>query len=179
MNRTNFATCILLVVLNVAAVFAQPAALTIVSPDFEDGGNIPARFTCDGEDVNPTLIVNGIPEGTRTLALIVEDPDAPLTTYTQWLVWNILPSETIPENTVPGVQGTNTVGKSPYRGPCPVADMQRYTFRVYALNKFLTIDAGARRHHVEKAMEGNILATGELGGAYSRSLVISKQKRRR
>lgn len=155
---------------------SQPPTLTIVSPDFADGGEIPPKFTCDGEDINPTIIVNGIPEGTRSLTLVVEDPDAPLTTYTQWLVWNIPPAETIPENTVPGIQGLNTVGKNPYRGPCPVSDSQRYSFKVYALGKILQLDKDAKRHQVEKAMEGHILAEGELVGRYSRSLVIGKQK---
>ena len=156
----------------------QPPELIIVSPDFPSGGLIPVRFTCDGEDINPTLIVSGIPEGTRSLTLVVEDPDAPLTTYTQWLVWNIPPTETIAENTIPGVQGINTVGKNPYRGPCPVADSQRYAFKVYALSKLLQLEEDAKRQDVEKAMEGYILAKGELIGEYSRTLVVGKQKRR-
>jgi Raf kinase inhibitor-like YbhB/YbcL family protein len=159
-------------------VLWQPPTLVIVSPDFPHDGNIPVRFTCDGEDINPTLIINGIPEGTRSLTLIVEDPDAPLTTYTQWLVWNIMPVETIPENTVPGIEGTNTVGKNLYRGPCPVSDSQRYSFKVYALSKFLQLDSDAKRYDVEKAMDGLVLAEGELIGHYSRSLAIGKQDRR-
>lgn len=156
----------------------QPPALIVVSPDFPHEGDIPARFTCDGEDINPTLIINGIPEGTKSLTLVVEDPDAPLTTYTQWLVWNIPPAETLPENTVPGVQGINTLGKNPYRGPCPVSESQRYSFKVYALSTMLKLEPDAKRHNVEKAMEGHILAEGELLGRYSRSLVIGKQKRK-
>ena len=157
----------------------QPAQLNVISPDFPNEGNIPSKFTCDGEDINPTLIVNGIPEGTKSLTLVVEDPDAPLTTFTQWLVWNIPPTETIPENSIPGIQGVNTVGKNPYRGPCPVSvsGAQRYTFKVYALNKKLNLKAEASRNEVEKAMEGHILAMGELLGEYNRSLATGEKKK--
>lgn len=156
----------------------QPAPLNIISPDFPNGGAIPAKFTCDGEDVNPTLIVNGIPEGTKSLALVVEDPDAPLTTYTQWLVWNIPPTETIAENSIPGIQGINTVGKNPYRGPCPVAGSQRYSFKVYALKRILTLQPEADRSELEKAMQGHILATGELLGEYDRTVAVGKKKKK-
>ncbi|MEX2231852.1 MAG: YbhB/YbcL family Raf kinase inhibitor-like protein [Cyclobacteriaceae bacterium] len=152
--------------------------MNIISPDFPNGGAIPAKFTCDGEDVNPTLIVNGIPEGTKSLALVVEDPDAPLTTYTQWLVWNIPPTETIAENSIPGIQGINTVGKNPYRGPCPVAGSQRYSFKVYALKRILTLQPEADRSELEKAMQGHILATGELLGEYDRTVAVGKKKKK-
>ncbi len=152
----------------------QPAPLTIISPDFPNEGNIPARFTCDGEDINPTIIINGIPEGTKSLALIVEDPDAPLTTFTQWVVWNIKPTDTILENTVPGMEGINTVGKNPYRGPCPPAGSQRYAFKVYALNTLLNLKSNAKRSHVDEAMKGHILASGQLIGEYNRSIAITK-----
>lgn len=157
----------------------QPAPLIIVSPDFPNEGAIPAKFTCDGEDVNPTLIINGIPEGTKSMALVVEDPDAPLTTFTQWLVWNIPPTETIAENSIPGIQGVNTIGKNPYRGPCPVAaGAQRYSFKIYALNRILTLQPEANRSEFEKAMEGHVLATGELLGEYNRTVAIGKKKKK-
>lgn len=148
----------------------QPAPLTVVSPDFDDGGYIPSRFTCDGDDVNPTLLINGIPQGTKSLVLIVEDPDATITTFTQWLVWNIPPEGKIGENTVPGVQGMNTVGKNPYRGPCPVAGSQRYVFRVLAIDRLLNLDVGAKRSDVDKAVGGHVLAAGELFGEYNRTI---------
>jgi Raf kinase inhibitor-like YbhB/YbcL family protein len=159
-------------------LFLQPAPLTIVSPDFANEGRIPVKFTCDGEDVNPTLIVNGAPEGTRSLALIVEDPDAALTTFTQWIVWNIPPTETIGENTVPGTQGMNTLGKNPYRGPCPVTGTQRYVFRVYALDRMLNLKSNAGRSALEEAMEGHVLATGELVGEYDRAVVADQKKKK-
>ncbi|HTF27316.1 MAG TPA: YbhB/YbcL family Raf kinase inhibitor-like protein [Flavitalea sp.] len=160
------------------ALLLQPAPLTIISPDFENEGSIPSRFTCDGEDINTTIIVNGMPEGTKSLALIVEDPDAPLTTFTQWLVWNIPPGERIPENSIPGIQGINTVGKNPYRGPCPVAGAQRYSFKVYALNTILKLEQDADRSEVEKAMEGHILAMGELLGEYNRSVAVGEKNKK-
>ena len=157
----------------------QPAPLIIISPDFPNEGPIPAKFTCDGEDVNPTLIINGIPEGTKSLALVVEDPDASLTTFTQWLVWNIPPTETIVENSIPGVQGVNTVGKNPYRGPCPTAaGAQRYSFKVYAIDRILTLKPEANRSEFDKAMEGHVLATGELLGEYNRTVAIGKKKKK-
>ncbi len=146
----------------------QSAPLVVVSPDFEDGGYIPSRYTCDGDDVNPTLIINGIPEETRSMVLIVEDPDATITTFTQWLVWNIPPQDTIRENTIPGVQGMNTVGKNPYRGPCPVAGAQRYAFKFFAIDRLLNLEVNAKRNDVEKAMAGHILASGQLVGEYNR-----------
>lgn len=152
------------------ALVAQPAPLTVISPDFSEGGFIPSRFTCDGEDVNPTLIIHGIPEGTRSLVLVVEDPDAALTTFTQWLVWNIPPTDRIVENTIPGIEGINTVGKNPYRGPCPVAGSQRYAFKVFALDRVLTLEANAKRYVVEQQMEGHILAAGQLSGEYNRTV---------
>lgn len=155
----------------------QAAPLTIISPDFPNDGNIPVRFTCDGEDINPTIIINGIPEGTKSLTLIVEDPDAPLTTFTQWIVWNIKPTDTILENTVPGLEGINTVGKNPYRGPCPAAGSQRYAFKVYALNTMLSLKPDAKRIHVEEAMKGHILAFGQLIGEYNRSIAITEKGR--
>jgi Raf kinase inhibitor-like YbhB/YbcL family protein len=151
--------------------------LTIISPDFPNEGPIPTKFTCDGEDVNPTLIVSGMPAGTKSLALIVEDPDASLTTFTQWLVWNIPPTETIIENSIPGTQGVNTVGKNPYRGPCPVAGEQRYAFKVYALDRLLSLKSNADRSQVEKAMEGHILASGQLIGQYDRAIAADKKKK--
>lgn len=153
----------------------QAAPLTVISPDFPNEGNIPPRFTCDGEDINPTIIINGIPEGTKSLVLIGEDPDAPLTTFTQWIIWNIKPTDTILENTVPGNVGINTVGKTHYRGPCATAGTQRYVFKVYALDSMLKLKADAKRSKVDEAMEGHILAFGQLMGIYNRAIVISEK----
>lgn len=156
-----------------SSLFFQQTPLTIISPDFENEGRIPSRFTCDGERINPTLIINGIPEGTISLALIAENVDALEKTITQWVVWNIKPTEAIFENTIPGVQGVNSTGKTGYLPPCPQEVSQRYVFKIYALNTTLTLRAKANRKQLEAAMQGHILITGNLVGEYNRSVVAT------
>jgi len=142
--------------------------LVVKSPAFENNGFIPSKYTCDGEDVNPPLRIEGIPEGTKTLALIVDDPDAPMGTWDHWIVWNIPPVEEIKEDSVPGVEGLNDFNKHSYGGPCPPSGTHRYFFKVYALDTELDLSPNARKEDLEKAMEGHILAKGELVGLYSR-----------
>jgi Raf kinase inhibitor-like YbhB/YbcL family protein len=143
--------------------------LSVMSPTFENNQLIPAKYTCDGDDVNPPLAIEGIPEGTKTLALIVDDPDAPMGTWDHWIVWNI-PATTskIAENTVPGTEGLNDFRKRSYGGPCPPSGTHRYFFKVYALDVKLDLSQTARKRDVEKAMQGHVLAEGELVGLYRR-----------
>ncbi len=143
--------------------------LTIKSPVFESNKLIPFKYTCDGEDVNPPLIIEGIPEGTKSLVLIVDDPDAPMGTWDHWVVWNIPPTDKIEESTVPGVEGINDFRKHSYGGPCPPSGTHRYFFKVYALNTKLTLNPNSRKKDVEKAMKDHVLAKGELVGLYRRS----------
>lgn len=142
--------------------------LTVSSPAFEHLGFIPARYTCDGANVNPPLDINHIPDGAQSLALIVDDPDAPAGTWDHWIVWNIDPEPLIAENTVPGIEGTNDFGRRHYGGPCPPSGTHRYFFNVYALDNRLELPAGAGRSEVEHAMAGHVLAKGELVGRYRR-----------
>jgi Raf kinase inhibitor-like YbhB/YbcL family protein len=142
--------------------------LSITSPAFENNGFIPMRYTCDGEDVNPPLKISGIPGGTQSLVLIVDDPDAPMGTWDHWVVWNIKPSEKIEENSVPGTEGLNSFNKHSYGGPCPPSGMHRYYFKVYALDTKLNLNPNSRKKDVEKAMEGHVLAKGEIIGRYRR-----------
>jgi Raf kinase inhibitor-like YbhB/YbcL family protein len=143
--------------------------LKIKSSAFEHNGSIPRKYTCDGEDVNPPLTIEDIPEGTHSLALIMDDPDAPMGTWDHWVVWNIPPSsKEIRENSVPGVEGMNDFRKHSYGGPCPPGGTHRYFFKVYALNTTLNIGANSRKKDLEKAMQDHILAKGELIGRYSR-----------
>jgi Raf kinase inhibitor-like YbhB/YbcL family protein len=144
--------------------------LTVSSPAFESNQLIPAKYTCDGNDVNPPLTIEGIPEGTKTLALIVDDPDAPMGTWDHWIVWNI-PAATskIEENAVPGTEGMNDFRRRPYGGPCPPSGTHRYFFKVYALDVKLDLSPTSRKRDVEKAMQGHVLAKGELVGLYRRS----------
>jgi Raf kinase inhibitor-like YbhB/YbcL family protein len=144
--------------------------LSVKSLAFENNQLIPAKYTCDGNDVNPPLTIEGIPEGTKTLALIVDDPDAPMGTWDHWIVWNI-PATTskIEENAVPGTEGMNDFRRRAYGGPCPPSGTHRYFFKVYALDAKLDLSPTSRKRDVEKAMQGHVLAKGELVGLYRRS----------
>jgi len=145
--------------------------LQITSPVIPPDGMIPSKYTCDGADVSPPLSMIDIPEKTRSLALIVDDPDAPAGTWVHWVVWNILPgTKEIPENSVPqgAIQGTNDFGKQRYGGPCPPSGIHRYYFKLYALDASLALKPGATKGQVEEAMKGHVLAHAELVGLYRR-----------
>jgi Raf kinase inhibitor-like YbhB/YbcL family protein len=143
--------------------------LTVSSPAFENNNLIPSKYTCDGDNVNPPLIIEGIPEKTKSLVLIVDDPDAPMGTWDHWVVWNISPTNKIEENTVPGTEGINDSRKHSYGGPCPPSGTHRYFFKIYALDTKLDLNSNSRKKDVEKAMQSHILAKGELVGLYHRS----------
>ncbi len=143
--------------------------LFVTSPAFENNQFIPAKYTCDGNNVNPPLTIEGIPEGTKTLALIVDDPDAPMGTWDHWVVWNIPPTSKIEEDTVPGTEGMNDFRRRSYGGPCPPSGTHRYFFKVYALDVKLDLSPASRKSDLEKAMQGHILAEGTLIGLYRRS----------
>jgi len=142
--------------------------LTITSPAFESNKPIPSKYTCDGDDVNPPLNIKEIPEETKSLVLIVDDPDAPMGTWDHWIVWNIPPTNKIEENSVPGTEGINDFRKHSYGGPCPPSGTHRYFFKIYALDTKLDLDPNSRKKDAEKAMKDHILAKGELVGLYSR-----------
>jgi Raf kinase inhibitor-like YbhB/YbcL family protein len=145
--------------------------LIVESPEFSQNGHIPLQYTCDGENINPPIEITNIPEDTKSLALIMEDPDAPSGTYTHWLLWNVQPNEKITQRTSIGVSGINSFGKTGYGGPCPPSGTHRYYFKVFALDKPLTIVAGEDKNSLLEAMEGHVLATGELVGRYSHKKV--------
>ena len=142
--------------------------MKLESLEFENNEFIPEKFSCDGEDINPGLIIEDIPEGTKRLALIVDDPDAPMGTWVHWVVFNIHVTDVIEENTVPGTQGTNDFRKLEYGGPCPPSGTHRYFFKLYAIDEKLHIEEGCKKKELEEAMEGHILATAELIGLYQR-----------
>ena len=145
------------------------AKLIVKSPAFENNQLIPVKYTCDGQDVNPPLMIEGVPPETKTLALIVDDPDAPRGTFDHWVVWNIPPSGKIEEHSIPGTEGLNSAGQRGYMGPCPPSGTHRYFFKVYALDAKLNLKSEARKKDLEKAMESHVLAKGELIGLYRRS----------
>jgi len=135
---------------------------------FKNNGFIPQKYTCDGNDVNPPLNIEGVPKETQSLALIVDDPDAPMGTWDHWVVWNIPPAEKIMENSVPGTEGLNDFRRRSYGGPCPPSGTHRYFFKVYALDTRLDLSPSSRKKDVERAMKGHVIAEGELVGLYRR-----------
>jgi Raf kinase inhibitor-like YbhB/YbcL family protein len=142
--------------------------LEVRSVAFSNGGHIPPKYTCEGENVNPPLEISGIPGKAKSLALLVEDPDAPSGLFEHWLVWNIPPNEAISEDTLPGISGKNSFGNTGYGGPCPPSGSHRYFFKVYALDSDLEIPAGSDKQTLQKAMKDHILASGELMGHYQK-----------
>ena len=143
--------------------------ITLTSPDFEHNHNIPARFTCQGEDVSPNLYISDTPVEAKSLVLIVDDPDASNGNWDHWVVFNIDPNtRVIPENSIPGVEGSNDFGRLDWGGPCPPRGQHRYFFKLYALNKILSLPQGARKDVVLKAMEGYVLQKTELFGLFKK-----------
>lgn len=145
--------------------------MKIQSSAFGQGQPIPPKYTCEGTNVNPPLSISGVPAGTASLALVIEDPDAPGKTFYHWLVWNMpADTDTINEGSVPlgAVQGRNSAGNPEYTGPCPPSGRHRYIFRLYALDDMLDLDAGAAYEDLQKAMEGHVLAETELIGTYKK-----------
>lgn len=143
--------------------------LAVTSTAFSNGSVIPSRYTCEGEDINPPIEISEIPEDVKSLALIVDDPDAPGGTWLHWLVWNIPVIRHVKEDHAPGTQGLNDFGRTRYGGPCPPSGTHRYFFRVYGLDEPLNLKPGATRHELEQIMGNHVLAYGELIGLYKRS----------
>jgi hypothetical protein len=146
-------------------------ALKITSPVFQNSGAIPSKYTCDGSDINPSLVIVDCPPGAKSLALICDDPDAPIGIWVHWVLWNIPPSvKEIKENTVPqgAIEGMNDFRKHSYGGPCPPSGTHRYFFKAYALDTMLSISPNSTKADLETAMKGHILAQGQLIGLYKR-----------
>jgi hypothetical protein len=150
--------------------------MKLESSAFEADSFIPSKYTCDGANISPPLSWDAPPAETESLALIVDDPDAPVGIFVHWVVYD-LPPETlhIPENIAPqatllkgGSHGKNDFGNLGYGGPCPPNGTHRYFFRLYALDRTLSLQSGATKAQVEAAMNGHILAAAELVGRYTR-----------
>ena len=144
--------------------------LIVTSSAFQSNQRIPVKYTGEGEDINPPLSIDGIPKGTKSLALIMDDPDAPSGTFDHWVVWNIPPSQNkIDENTVPGIQGLNSGQQPGYTGPYPPRGKpHRYVFQIYALDLELKLAPNSTKKDLKKAIDGHILAEGKLIGLFSR-----------
>jgi Raf kinase inhibitor-like YbhB/YbcL family protein len=151
-------------------------AIKVVSSAFQEGGMIPADYTCDGKDISPPLSWSGVPEQAVTMALICDDPDAPLGTWVHWVLYNLpasvreLPAGVPPDERLANgaLQGRNDFRRLGYGGPCPPGGTHRYYFKLYALDKALDLKPGATKKELLKAMEGHVLAEGQLMGRYKR-----------
>ena len=151
-------------------------AVTISSTAFSNGSLIPSQYTCDGANISPPLQWSGLPPGTKALALIVDDPDAPAKTWVHWVVYDLpgsrseLPENVRPQEKLPdgGKQGTNDFKKIGYGGPCPPSGTHRYFFKLYALDTETSLNPGATKDELLKAIEGHVVAQGELVGKYKR-----------
>lgn len=144
------------------------SGMKLTSPAFENNKSIPKKYTCEGEDVNPPLEIEEMSSGAKSLALIVDDPDAPMGTWVHWVVYDIPTVSRIDEDSVPGTQGYNDFRKTDYGGPCPPSGTHRYFFKLYALDAKLALKEGVRKEELEKAMEGHVLGKAELVGLYKK-----------
>ncbi len=174
--RVKFASLGLLAVFLFSAVFCCAWAagekgggnMKVTSPAFADKGNLPKKYTVDGKGVNPPLTIENIPDGTQSLALIFDDPDAPSGIFTHWVVYDIPVTANIEEDSVPGKQGLTTARGLDYISPAPPSGTHRYIFKIFALDKKLNLPEGASRQMVEKAMEGHIIDKAEITSLYKR-----------
>ena len=147
------------------------ADFTLTSTAFEHEGEIPQRHTCDGEDLSPPLTWTDPPDGAESLALVMDDPDAPSGLFVHWLVWGLDPQAgTLPENANGLLEGTNGFGTVGYGGPCPPpGGPHRYFFRLHALKQALDLEPGATREELDKEIDRHELAVAHLMGTYARA----------
>lgn len=151
-------------------IMPERADMKLTSPAFANNGAIPPEFTCDGSGSSPPLIISEVPPNAKSLALIMDDPDAPAGTWDHWIVFNI-PSSTnkIAKGAEPeGIGGRNSWGRAGYGGPCPPSGTHRYFFKLYALDTELSLPEGATKSSLERAMGGHVISKTELIGTYKR-----------
>jgi len=165
------------VILSLSACAATPEGghvmngISLTSPAYQDGAMIPVEFTADGKDIHPPYRISALPDGTRSLALIMDDPDAPMGTWVHWVVWNLpaeegeLPAGQLPDG---AVEGTNSWGRPGYGGPSPPSGTHRYFLRLFALDCRLDLPSSTDAEGLRRAIEGHVLATARLMGRYSR-----------
>jgi Raf kinase inhibitor-like YbhB/YbcL family protein len=168
--------CFIIIILTLPYATARGGTMKLISSAFEEGGLIPEKYTCDGTDMSPPLKWDSLPEGTKSLALICDDPDAPMGTWVHWVYYDIPVSTTgVPENVasderpqIGGIQGTNDFRRIGYGGPCPPSGTHRYYFKLYALDTLLNLLPGATKKQLVKAMENHIVGQVQLMGKYRR-----------
>lgn len=143
--------------------------MKLTSQAFENNQPIPKKYTCQGADISPGLAISELPANTKSLCLIMDDPDAPHGTFDHCVIWNIAPTNKIEEGKIVGVEGTNGFGTKGYRGPCPPpGSIHHYHFKLYALDNELNLAEGSSKNQVVKAMQGHILGQAELIGTFHR-----------
>lgn len=151
--------------------------IVIESASFQESSAIPAKYTCDDQDISPPLKWSGVPKNTKSLAMISDDPDAPMGDWVHWVIYNLPPTLTeLPEG-IPateklptgGLQGRTDFGRIGYGGPCPPSGTHRYFFKIYALDTELSLASGKTKRELLQAMEGHVLAMGQLMGKYQRT----------
>jgi Raf kinase inhibitor-like YbhB/YbcL family protein len=142
----------------------------ISSPAFENNGMIPSEYTCDGSDISPPLVLSEVPREAKSLAIIMDDPDAPMGTFTHWVVWNISSQKIqfAKGEKISFPQGKTSFGSKSYGGPCPPSGTHRYFFKLYALDLVLNLKEGSSKGDLVKTMSGHVLAESSLIGKYSR-----------
>ena len=143
--------------------------LKISSTAFQNGEMIPSKYTCDGINISPPLEIENIPKEAKCLAIIVDDPDAPIAVWVHWIVWNIPVTHHMKENKVHGEEGLNDFQNHCYMGPCPPSGTHRYFFKIYALDTLLSLPSNTRKRELEKAISEHIIGFGELVGLYKRN----------
>lgn len=170
MKKNTFFVLSIIILLSVSLVLAQEGAgiMKLSSPVFNNKGFIPAKFSCLGGDINPALIIESIPAKAKSLALIVDDPDAPVGTWVHWVVFNIPIVSGIEENSIPGQQAMNSFGREDYGGPCPPSGTHRYFFKIYALDTAFEPAQIKDKASLEEAMESHILDSAELIGLFKK-----------
>jgi hypothetical protein len=162
---------------SIVEIPSSEAGFSLISPDFANGEPIPARYTCDGENIPPTLSWSDPPPGTKSLALIVDDPDAPVGTWTHWIVYNIPPDvRTMDQSFTPGIQindvkilfGKNSWGKQAYGGPCPPSGTHRYVFQLFPLDILLGPKDRMTKNDLSAQMQNHILGFVQIMGTYTK-----------
>jgi Raf kinase inhibitor-like YbhB/YbcL family protein len=158
------------------SIMAQGGNMELKSSAFQEGKSIPSLYTCDGKDISPPLSCSGAPAGTKSFALIADDPDAPRGTWVHWVLWNLPVAATELKEGIPvtphlpsgALQEKNDSGDSGYGGPCPPSGTHRSFFKLYALDATLSLKSGAKKSQLEAAMNGRMLAQATLMGVYTR-----------
>ncbi|MFA4647479.1 YbhB/YbcL family Raf kinase inhibitor-like protein [Pyrococcus kukulkanii] len=179
MKKAVFLILLLPIILLSGCLEEKSSLKFSISSVFQEDSPIPKKYTCDGININPPLYISNIPENAKSLAIIVDDPDAPGGTFTHWIAWNIPPVKEIPEgipkkgkveSPVKMIQGINDFGRIGYDGPCPPPGhgVHHYHFKVYALDITLNLTPRSTRRDLEEAMKGHIIAEAELVGTYER-----------